>query len=1602
MRIRIRGIRFIVAAFLALAFWSSGTFAQQVNSGTESGFPPYGSFSGSSFDTVLLENGNLHVEMPIVSVKERNRTFTWKFAYDAPGWEKIFTPTPTKQNRNLGFYSVYPTQTGGWSTSSPAYWYGSSASITATCPTTGNPYTYYTNYYLQDPDGTKHQFPFYKEGDGTHTVCNGNNLSGPALDGSGISWNLQTGIAILKDGTQIKPTQEITDTNGNMASGSSDMLDRNVLRVTQGSNVACTTPLGKQEQCPQYTYTYLDSNGKSQSYQLEYGAFDVQTNLCGNIIGGNKCYEYAGYQIEPVKLILPDGLSYTFSYENDSLLQLTEIGVPTGGSITYTYTSIMVAQPDGGHYPNYMGIAAVLSRTVKADGTSNEWTYGGYGDGSTSEDVTVTDPLDNQQVHSFSKVGVGTSTSASLVETSATYYQGSSGSGKLLRTVTKAWTGEPDPNNTLVNLRITSETTKLDNGQENQIQTDYETFQYNDPASGLCPCTATRSNATEKREYDYGSGAPGSLLRRTDYTYLHTNNQTYLNLNIVDRVTGITTYNGSGTQVAQTTNEYDNYTQTIQTTNAVSHSSSFNYAYKTRGNLTAITRWRNTDGKLLTTRNQYNDVGEIISATDPLNNVTSFDYTDSWANSTCVPSGGSAAAYIKKITNALNQSTSFTYESCTGVAASSTDENSQTTSHTFDLFSRILTTSYPDRGSTADCYTDDSSGQCYSGSLPLKVITTTAITSGMNLVHTTVYDDLGRISQTQVNSDPEGVDYTETTYDADGRTASVSNPYRSTSDPTYGVTSYGYDALNRTTLVTKQDGSKVTTSYSGNSTTVTDEAGKTRESFVDGLGRMAEVIENPGGLNYVTNYAYDALDNLTDVTQAGSRQRFFDYDSLSRLTSLLNPESGVINYSYDADGNVQTRTDARGIVTTYTYDALNRLTKKSYSDGTPTAQFLYDADPGWGYSETNIAGRMTEAWANISGTSVGASIFSYDSMGRVIMNDQCTPIICGSGAFGVDYQYDLLGDMTSATGNGVQYTGTYTYDSAARLTQITSSLNDAQHPPTLFTVSSHWPTGAPEMLKYGNNLAELNFYNDRLQPCRININTGTPALSSCSSSVASGTVQDFYVNYNEGSSDNGNVMEWAASDNQVFRRTYTHDQVNRLTSMADADNVATCLGATWTYDTWGNRLTQTPTKGACGSWNQSYNANNRISGWSYDASGNLLNDGSHSYTYDAENRITTVDGGATASYVYDGLGRRVRKTIGSFSTDYIYGLSGEVITEMTTGCSPNCWSKGYIYGDGGLVAEYASGTTYFAHRDHLGSTRLMTQMNGTIYDSLDFMPYGEQIAGETGTTHKFEGHERDGESGLDDFGARFYSSQQGRFMSADWSAVPVAVPYANLTNPQTLNLYAIVRDNPITFADLDGHEGTEHAGAPASETNCKPTSPAGITSCMTTTSMPVIADDDQVAAAETAQAQQQNTSTVVVEQVKGEGGNALGHVAIGINGATPVGLVPDSDKAAIKALAKEVASAANGTPEASPVPGHVESLSANRAIKAKATIHVTPQQAAAMQKAIKGMAGRQMYDPAYRNCASFVEQVLRSGGVKAPNDITPGGLVGDLNKQFPQ
>ncbi len=173
--------------------------------------------------------------------------------------------------------------------------------------------------------------------------------------------------------------------------------------------------------------------------------------------------------------------------------------------------------------------------------------------------------------------------------------------------------------------------------------------------------------------------------------------------------------------------------------------------------------------------------------------------------------------------------------------------------------------------------------------------------------------------------------------------------------------------------------------------------------------------------------------------------------------------------------------------------------------------------------------------------------------------------------------------------------------------------------------------------------------------------------------------------------------------------------------------------------------------------------------------------------------------GAGVNYSYDGLGDRVEKSSGTL---YWYGKDGEVLEETSlTGALTNDY---VFFGNGRVAQRTSSAAIYYYFGDHLGTSRVMTTSAGAVCYSADFYPFGgERVFTDTcAQNYKFTGKERDTETGNDNFGARFYTSSFGRFESADWSATPEAVPYANLSNPQTLNLYQYTGDNPETFADL--------------------------------------------------------------------------------------------------------------------------------------------------------------------------------------------------------
>jgi RHS repeat-associated protein len=605
-----------------------------------------------------------------------------------------------------------------------------------------------------------------------------------------------------------------------------------------------------------------------------------------------------------------------------------------------------------------------------------------------------------------------------------------------------------------------------------------------------------------------------------------------------------------------------------------------------------------------------------------------------------------------------------------------------------------------------------------------------------------------------------------------------------------------------------------------------------------------------------TAYVYDALDNLLTVTQSSSRQRTFTYDSLSRLVCASNPENssaacpatagsyttGTTGYSYDANGNLMTKVapaenqpSASSTVTSnYSYDALNRLTQKSFTDGTPTISYGYDGN--------SISGCTLPSLSFVNG--IGRRTGMCDAAGSEAWS---YPITSGVGWLTTDVRNTKGITLTTSVQNnlaGSLYkltypsTDVYTYTTlgAGRPVSLTDS-NSIN-----FASSGHyWPSGALASLVNGTSLTRSSILNSRLQPCWL-YDTAGAALSgsstTCSSTAATGSIFDVKYNFNFGTTDNGNVIGITNNRDSNRSESLAYDPLNRLvtaqTTATYATSSARCWGEAYNYDPWGNLLSiSLGSTSYVGCTQESgfavaVSANNQIKSsttcfnssgallttatYCYDAAGNLMtNTSGASFSYDAENHIESVMT-LGISYLYDGDGRRVAKLNSSSQVTklYWYGTGSNPLDETDrTGANNNGSFYEYAFFNETRIArrDYQNNVDYY-FGDNLGSARVVTNSSGTILDDSDFYPFGGErvvVTPSSGNSYLFTGKERDSESGLDDFDARYYSSSMGRFMSPDWSATAVDVPYADFSNPQSLNLYSYVKNNPLSTTDPDGH-----------------------------------------------------------------------------------------------------------------------------------------------------------------------------------------------------
>jgi RHS repeat-associated protein len=1639
LRVLLPLFRYLALASFVFLLVSAGQ-CQILNVGDDTSTPIEGAghdYLKMMSETVDPGSGSVSIRIQTPMAKGRGITLPFSFAYSSNGVEHVNPGTG-----GIGWQSNNSVLAqGGWSYSLPTI-SSSSWSTTSIGQQQQTITCYFVSYYVfQDPSAGRHNLGMgsagWAQGASPATLCgtpvtsggdqryiaslltaDGDGSTNPAVtvsDEDGTVYN----FANSGPNTGALPSS-IEDRNGNIITAGSgsiyyyDTAGRPAIELSGFGPSGATNTLTVSGAQYQATWTTT-----SASYSVPNAEFNLPT--------GQECVSWPSVNATETvisSITLPNGGKYQFYYGtnpngaayNNPYGLLSEIDYPDGGWVRYTWTMNAASEPaiytslglnGGSPQPNgcefEYGKPVVATRTVgfvpgvtaltQTFSYTTTWNtaYASFGWTKKTTSVTTTDHIIGESAltaYTYSSGGTpntspyqgpGISATQVPLEQTIKYYDWGNTTTPL-RTITKNWQDVFD---------LTLESTLNDEGQTSQTTYSYQSV-------------GSLTQLVQKNEYDYGL----TQLRQTNTNY-QSFAATPIGGVIADKPCQVITYvdSGTSTRAAETDYYYDGGTTLCGTAGTQSVTTITGLATGThdetnygagmtppRGNLTQKTQWASTGTSPATTYT-YDETGQVLSKIDPCGHATCSDmtgsshttnyyYTDSYtvlsggANTSYTPSG-KTNAYLTETQDALGHTEYFTYDYYNGQLTVLKDENSQSTKYLYnDPFSRPTQVNYPDGGLTTLAYNDSP----YNASTPSPSVTTTkTVSSSVNVVSTVAFDGMGHTVETILSSDPDGPTYTKTAYYGMGQKLTVTNPYRSTSDPTYGTTLFLYDGIGRAISTQRQDGSTTSTSFSANSnttaycTTVADETGKVRESCTDGLGRLV-YVEEPGtgatdgtpgtgtvtvsgseqstqinscpgsyppcyttaydygsdfvtvdggfeGSGYystystastvageiasslnsssspvtatasgatvtitskatgtdsnysistsaqwdssvfadpsfiacpasvtcsgqgvgssaltggtdptfgsgplVTQYQYDALNDLICAVQKGTdtttfttcasakaawRPRSFVYDSLMRVTSATNPESGTITYSYDANSNVSSKiapkpnAGSTGTVTTnYSYDVLNRLTEKSYVNlTTPNALYGYDGTTLSGCSTalpsitnpTNLVGRRS---AMCSGNS--ESSFSYDPMGRLLFEARLNT---GSSTktYTTGYTYFKEGSLNTITYPSGDLV-TYLVGGADRATQVTDSVSN-------YAVSAKYaPHGALASMTNGTGIVTSNVYNDRLQPVQLSASEGSSAIFSLCYDfhlgVAVSTTNCSFNAYTTG--NNGNVFQVIDNVDTTRSAVFTYDPLNRILQANTINTTSTnCWGELYTTDAWGNltnRAAPSGIGGNCSTEGLSATATtqNQLSGIGvvYDAAGNVTNDGNGNQpTYDAENRILTDEG---YTYSYDADGIRMEKASGSAGTMYWTGPSGEVLTESALSGTID---EEYVFFNGERIAriDRPSGTVHYYFSDYLQSASVVTSASGTVAEAYYYYPYGgmQSSTGSDPNHYKFTGKERDSESGLDNFGARYNASTMGRFMSAD----PLG---GSLANPQTLNKYSYVINNPLRYTDPTG------------------------------------------------------------------------------------------------------------------------------------------------------------------------------------------------------
>jgi len=659
---------------------------------------------------------------------------------------------------------------------------------------------------------------------------------------------------------------------------------------------------------------------------------------------------------------------------------------------------------------------------------------------------------------------------------------------------------------------------------------------------------------------------------------------------------------------------------------------------------------------------------------------------------------------------------------------------------------------------------------------------TVTTTNSLDAKTVAEYDVLGRVVKNSAKGFAVNTMITkQTVYDALGRKEKESEPYFSSP----GLwTSYEYDFLMRPTKIIASTGKIQTFSYSGVTTTSSDD-GKITTAVADAMGNKIQTTD-PGG---TINFTYFANGQLKESDYQGNKVQIV-IDGWGNKIKLTDPSAGVYTYSYDAFGQLLTESTPNG-TTSFVYDPTGKPTQKTISGTLTNSKTTYT------YNSLNQI-TSTTFLDNIEGKTT-SNVFEYDSLKRLYKTTETTPY----AIFVKQMWFDVLGRVdketssASASGKTSSKTVKNTYqngfpwqildDDTQQVLWQSNSLNERAQ-----------LTGGT----FGNGISVTNAYDQYGYIRQIKHEKTSPSVVNIMTLNT-----DFEIK-------RGNLN---SRSNSLFGRneTFKYDGLDRLTEYTngagiqetqiydDRGRITQNSVGTYEYDgakTYQNK-TITPTPETLSYYTA--RASQTVSYNVFKSPVQIEEAGVDkiSFTYN--------DGNDRSSMFYGNLDNN--KLLRTYHKHYSADGTMEVKHNTTTG---EIEFVTYIGGDGYsapvvLKSDGNAQNYLYLHRDYQGSIVAISDQSGTVVEKRLFDAWGSIVkvqdaagnilAGLTVLDRGYTGHEHLQSIGIIHMNGRLYDPKLHRFLQPDNY---IQEPY----NTQNYNKYAYVLNNPLKYTDPSGEE----------------------------------------------------------------------------------------------------------------------------------------------------------------------------------------------------